>query len=238
MAPSRGVVTRGYSAFSWYLRVSMALAVLAIAPLIMLYLAFGALLGAVHRSSQRVRGVSSVKSGCVFKRPFCSLLGHNAAQFFAYWHVFASNVVFFTLLTAAVLKIASPAMTVSAAFKAAALASLGPACVLCVMSVAYYSFSRFFRSSSRLLMEYCTRLQVHDHEVGRDGFKDSVLDLMLRDQVEGYSSMSSLSRHDKQLLFGVPTTLVAICCYEYDLCTGQEREIRDVTEQCRDRFGG
>ena len=225
---SEKVITRGFTVFSWYVRVTVSLVILALAPLLIAYLAVSLLLDVAKlRSKRGLGGAEGIQSE---RRDFVGkLFGRGATQFFVCGHVFVSNVVFFTLLVAAVLKIASPATATASIFKTAALSSLIPAVIAVVMSLAHYYFSGFFQKSSLFLLSHCCKQSWHDFEKVHDKAGYSVLDLMRRDQLDTSSvSMSSLSVLDEQLLYGVPTMLTAVCCYEYDLYTGQEQCARNM----------
>ena len=236
-AVSRKVATSGFVAFSWYVRVTMAAVVVAMLPIILFHLFSMPLLGPAEFSWAKVVSRRRFKEGERVRRGlYHRLIGPSVKQMFAYVHVFASNMAFFTLVVAAGLKIAEPG--IDGVFKHAALCAIIPASVLFVIGIAYNYISRLFQFKDSLPLKYNARLLWRSPEKTYDRVEDSVLNLMFRDQVRDAMSMTSLARLDKQLLLGVPTAIVAGICYIYDLCTGQEQQASEIRENAKQHMGG
>ncbi|MFV9838843.1 MAG: hypothetical protein AB8U44_02340 [Aaplasma endosymbiont of Hyalomma asiaticum] len=234
---NRKITTSGFVAFSWYVRVTMAVVVVAMLPVILFQLFSMPLLGPAEFSWAKVVSRRRFKEGERVRRGlYHRLVGPSVKQMFAYIHVFVSNMAFFTLVVAAGLKIAEPSM--DSVFKHAALSAIIPASVLFVIGVAYNYISRLFQFKDSLPLKYNARLLWRSPEKTYDRVEDSVLNLMFRDQVRDAMSMTSLARLDKQLLLGVPTAIVAGICYIYDLCTGQEQEASEIRENAKKHMGG
>lgn len=234
---SRKITTSGFVAFSWYVRITMAVLVVAMLPIILFNLFSMPLLGPAEFSWAKVVSRRRWKEGERVRRGlYHRLLGPSVKQMFAYIHVFACNMAFFTAMIAAWVKIADP--NLEGVFKFAAVNALIPTGMLFVVGVAYNYISRLFQFKDSLPLKYNARLLWRSPEKTYDRVEDSVLNLMFRDQIRDAMSMTSLARQDKQLLLGVPTAIVAGICYMYDLCTGQEQEASDIRENAKKHMGG
>ncbi|MDD9361884.1 MAG: hypothetical protein PV344_03045, partial [Anaplasma sp.] len=143
-------------------------------------------------------------------------------------HTFLSNVIFFALVLRAVTAVVSP---VAMPLKAAFLYALLPAAVFLLCSVVYHYFSSVYRLKDGLPLRYSAKLLWRSPEKTYDRCDDSVLNMTFREQIRSAMSMTSLARMDQQLLFGVPTALIAAGCYVLDLCTGEEKEAAAVREE-------
>lgn len=232
----RKIVTRGFVAFSWYVKTTMVLCAVILAPLVLLYV-LSDLLSGLPGSCERL---SVSRRKWADRGVFHGLLGPKARQFFVYWHMCASNMVFFSLVTATIFRIVNPAMVMTVAFQKAALVALVPTGVLWGLSAVYSRFYRIFHCDNPLLLKYNAKSLWYAPEEIRERLRDSATSLMSRDQFGDLDSvsMTSLSRLDKQLMLGVPTAIVGICCYGYDLHVGHEQEALDQGVLARKHLGG
>lgn len=235
-SPRRKVTTAGFVAFSWYVRVTGALLLLLVSPLVLLYLLSLPLAHASQYawakvvSRRRWKEGERVRTGKLHR-----LVGPAARQVFVYMHTFLSNVIFFALVFRAVTAIVAPT---TMPMKAAFLYALVPAAVLLLCSVVFHYFSSIYRLKNSLPLRYSAKLLWRSPEKTYDRCDDSVFNLTFRDQIRSAMSMTSLARMDQQLLLGVPTALVAAGCYLFDLCTGQEKEADELREEASTYFTG
>ncbi|WP_271757751.1 hypothetical protein [Candidatus Anaplasma sp. TIGMIC] len=235
------IVTTGFMIFAWYVRITMALVVLLFSPLILLRVCSMPFLGSQEFSWAKVVSRRRFREGERVRRGLLHrLIGPDIKQMFAYSHALLSNMAFFTLAAKSVLSIAGSIAKkgIEGQWELAAVYALVPTTILFVMSIAYHYYSRLFQCREAMPLRYEMKLLWRTPEKLHDRLEDSTLNLLFREQVGDAVSMSSLSRMDKQLLFGIPTALTGALCYVYDCHTGEELEAREIRANACKSAGG
>ncbi|MCU7611831.1 hypothetical protein [Anaplasma capra] len=209
----------GFRFFCWYVRATMLLVFLVTAPIVLLRVLSRPISGAEYSWSRTVPWSQMKKGGRVRHGLLHRLLSPTTRQMYVYMHVFLLNLAVFTLLTYA---ISGPATGQHLSFEMSLAWALVPTAILLVMGVCAHYASWYMQIKEPLPARRAFSLIWRSVAGAHDRVDDSVFNLMFRKQIRDSMSMSSLARSDKQLLLGVPTALVALGCYIYDRCSGEE----------------
>ncbi|MGN7661364.1 MAG: hypothetical protein ACTJLK_01950 [Anaplasma sp.] len=221
--------TAGFRAFCTYVRVTMFVAAFATIPVVLLYVLSRPVGGAQCKWSAVKQG-ARVQLGLLHR-----LLSPVLRQFYNYLHVLMFNMLTFTLLTYA---LSGPITGTFFTFSRSLAWALVPTMILLCFAVAYHYASWIMQFSEPLPWRRGFSLLWRSAPGAHDRVDDSAFNLMFRDQIRDSMSMSSLARSDRQLLFGVPTAIVALICYAYDRCRGYEEFALNVRDKASSSLGG
>ena len=233
--------TRGFRVFELYMRVTMALVAVVMSPLILMYLCASPLLGSQEFTWAKVVSRRRWKEGERIRRGlYHRLIGPQVKQTFAYIHGLLLNMLFFSVAIFSLARIMHVvgARPEAPSFGLAVAASLVPSAILYVCAVGHNFVSRFLQYKEDCPLRYKIRMLWRSQEKTYDKLEDSVVNMMFRGQIRDSMSISSMSRLDTQMLYGVPTAVVAACCYLYDLYTGEEKKAVDIREEASKHLGG
>ena len=233
--------TRGFRVFELYMRVTIALVTVVLSPLILMYFCASPLLGSQEFTWAKVVSRRRWKEGERVRRGlYHRLVGPQVKQTFAYIHGLLLNILFFSVAIFLLSRIMClvGARSECCTFGMAVAGSLIPSAILYVCAVAHNYVSRFLQYKEDCPLRYKIRMLWRSQEKTYDKLEDSVINMMFRSQIRDAMSITSMSRLDTQMLYGVPTAIVAFCCYLHDVYTGEEKRAADIREEASRHMGG
>ncbi|MGN7678793.1 MAG: hypothetical protein ACTJLL_03500 [Anaplasma sp.] len=227
--------TAGFRAFCTYVRITMFMVAFVTMPVVLLYILSKPVDGAEYKWSYTVSWAAAKRGSRVQLGLLHRLLSPTLRQFYNYLHVLMFNALTFTLLTYA---LSGPITGTFFTFSQSLVWALIPTAILLCFAVAYHYASWIRQFSEPLPWRRGLSLLWRSAPGAHDRADDSAFNLMFRDQVRDSMSMSSLARSDMQLLFGVPTAIVALVCYVYDRCKGYEEFALNIRDAASSSLGG